>query len=276
MTKTPSHDRESLVLAELDDAGVLRLTLNAPRSRNALSEAMMTALSDSLSDAAANPVVRVIVVAANGPVFCAGHNLKEMTAARQDPANAADRGRAYFTRVMAQCAALMSSLPANPKPVIAEVAGTATAAGCQLVASCDLAFASEEAQFATPGVHIGLFCSTPMVALSRKVAAKHAMEMLLTGDPCSASRAAEIGLVNACVPAGELTGRVMDTARKIAAKSTATVAFGKPAFYQQAEQTLAGAYEQAAAVMVENMLARDAEEGINAFIEKRHPVWTDS
>ena len=276
MTKTSSQGIEALVLAELDRDGVLRLTLNAPRSRNALSEAMMTAMSESLTDAASNPAVRVVVVAANGPVFCAGHNLKEMTAARQDPANAADRGRAYFTRVMAQCAALMSSIPANPKPVIAEVAGTATAAGCQLVASCDLAFAAEEAHFATPGVHIGLFCSTPMVALSRKVAAKHAMEMLLTGDPCTAPRAAEIGLINAAVPAGELTERVMDTARKIAAKSTATVAFGKPAFYQQAEKTLAEAYEHAAAVMVENMMARDAEEGINAFIEKRHPVWTDS
>ena len=276
MTETSSQDNEALVLAELDGDGVLRLTLNAPRSRNALSEAMMTALSDALSGAAFEPAVRVVVIAANGPVFCAGHNLKEMTAARQDPANAADRGRAYFTRVMTQCSALMSSIPANPKPVIAEVAGTATAAGCQLVASCDLAYAAEEAHFATPGVHIGLFCSTPMVALSRKVAAKHAMEMLLTGDPCPAPRAAEIGLVNEAVPADGLTGRVMSVAAKIAAKSTATVAFGKPAFYQQAEKTLAGAYEHAAAVMVENMLARDAEEGINAFIEKRQPVWTDS
>ena len=276
MTEISSQDDESLVLAELDGDGVLRLTLNAPRSRNALSEAMMTALSDALSGAASEPAVRVVVIAANGPVFCAGHNLKEMTAARQDPANAADRGRAYFTRVMTQCSALMSSIPANPKPVIAEVAGTATAAGCQLVASCDLAYAAEEAHFATPGVHIGLFCSTPMVALSRKVAAKHAMEMLLTGDPCPAPRAAEIGLINEAVPADGLTGRVMAVAAKIAAKSTATVAFGKPAFYQQAEKTLAGAYEHAAAVMVENMLARDAEEGINAFIEKRQPVWTDS
>ena len=276
MTEISSQDNEALVLAELDGDGVLRLTLNAPRSRNALSEAMMTALSDALSGAASEPAVRVVVIAANGPVFCAGHNLKEMTAARQDPANAADRGRAYFTRVMTQCSALMSSIPANPKPVIAEVVGTATAAGCQLVASCDLAYAAEEAHFATPGVHIGLFCSTPMVALSRKVAAKHAMEMLLTGDPCPAPRAAEIGLINEAVPADGLTGRVMAVAAKIAAKSTATVAFGKPAFYQQAEKTLAGAYEHAAAVMVENMLARDAEEGINAFIEKRQPVWTDS
>jgi len=269
-------DDNGLVTAGCDADGILRLTLNAPKSRNALSEAMMSALSAALADAAADSAVRVIVIAANGPVFCAGHHLKEMTAARQDPVNAGDRGRAYFTKVLKQCSALMSSIPANPKPVIAEVAGTATAAGCQLVASCDLAYAVEEAHFATPGVHIGLFCSTPMVALSRNVAAKHAMEMLLTGDPCPAPRAAEIGLINEAVPADELTARVMAVAGKIAAKSTATVAFGKPTFYKQAEMTLADAYDHAAAVMVENMLARDAEEGIAAFIEKRAPSWTDS
>ena len=276
MTEASAPDKETLVLADIGDGGILRLTLNAPKSRNALSEAMMSALSAALADAAADPAVRVIVIAANGPVFCAGHHLKEMTAAREDPVNAGDRGRAYFTRVMAQCSALMSSIPAHPKPVIAEVAGTAPAAGCQLVASCDLAYAAEGANFATPGVHIGLFCSTPMVALSRNVAAKHAMEMLLTGDPYPAPRAAEIGLINDAVPADELTGRVMAVAAKIAAKSTATVAYGKPAFYQQAEMTLSDAYQHAAAVMVENMLARDAEEGIAAFIEKRVPVWSDS
>ena len=179
---------EDLVLADRGEDGVLRLTLNAPRSRNALSESMMTALSSALQEAAQDAAVRVIVIAANGPVFCAGHNLKEITAARSAPENAADRGRAYFTRILNQCSALMASIPAHPKPVIAEVAGTATAAGCQLVASCDLAFAAESAGFATPGVHIGLFCSTPMVALSRNVARKHAMEMLLTGDPCPAGR----------------------------------------------------------------------------------------
>ena len=276
MTEASAPDNDTLVLADIGDGGILRLTLNAPKSRNALSEAMMSALSAALADAAADPAVRVIVLAANGPVFCAGHHLKEMTAAREDPVNVGDRGRAYFTRVMAQCSALMSAIPAHPKPVIAEVAGTATAAGCQLVASCDLAYAAEGANFATPGVHIGLFCSTPMVALSRNVAAKHAMEMLLTGDPCPAPRAAEIGLINDAVPADELTGRVMAVAAKIAAKSTATVAYGKTAFYQQAEMTLADAYQHAAAVMVENMLARDAEEGIAAFIEKRAPVWSDS
>jgi len=270
------NDDTRLVTAECDADGILRLTLNAPKSRNALSEAMMRALAAALDDAARDPAVRVIVIAANGPVFCAGHHLKEMNAARHDPAHAADGGRAYFTRIMRQCAALMSSIPAHPRPVIAEVAGTATAAGCQLVASCDLAFAAEAAHFATPGVNIGLFCSTPMVALSRKVAAKHAMEMLLTGDPCGAPRAAEIGLINRAVPADSLTDTVMDTARRIAAKSTATVGFGKPAFYLQAERPLAEAYEYAAAVMVENMLANDAGEGISAFIEKRPPRWTDS
>ena len=267
---------EDLVLADRGEDGVLRLTLNAPRSRNALSESMMTALSSALQEAAQDAAVRVIVIAANGPVFCAGHNLKEITAARSAPENAADRGRAYFTRILNQCSALMASIPAHPKPVIAEVAGTATAAGCQLVASCDLAFAAESAGFATPGVHIGLFCSTPMVALSRNVARKHAMEMLLTGDPCPAPRAAEIGLINRAVPDEDLTAEVMDVARRIAGKSTATVAFGKPAFYRQAELPLGEAYDYAAAVMVENMLARDAEEGISAFIEKRPPRWTDS
>ena len=269
-------DNTQLATAHCDADGILRLTLNAPKSRNALSEAMMSALASALDGAARDPAVRVIVIAANGPVFCAGHNLKEMTAARCDPANAEDRGRAYFTRVMKQCSALMASIPAHPRPVIAEVAATATAAGCQLVASCDLAFAAETAHFATPGVNIGLFCSTPMVALSRKVAPKHAMEMLLTGEPCSAPRAAEIGLINRAVPAEELTETVMETARCIASKSVATVAFGKPTFYQQAERTLSEAYDHAAAVMVENMLANDAEEGIAAFIEKRAPSWTDS
>ncbi|MEC7496159.1 MAG: enoyl-CoA hydratase [Pseudomonadota bacterium] len=267
---------EDLVLADRGEDGVLRLTLNAPRSRNALSESMMTTLSSALEEAAQDAAVRVIVIAANGPVFCAGHNLKEITAARSAPENAADRGRAYFTRILNQCSALMASIPAHPKPVIAEVAGTATAAGCQLVASCDLAFAAESAGFATPGVHIGLFCSTPMVALSRNVARKHAMEMLLTGDPCPAPRAAEIGLINRAVPDEDLTAEVMEAARKIAGKSTATVAFGKPAFYRQAELPLGEAYDYATAVMVENMLARDAEEGISAFIEKRPPRWTDS
>jgi enoyl-CoA hydratase/carnithine racemase len=258
-----------------DSDGVLRLTLNDSATRNSLSEAMLAALSDRLAAARDNPQARVIVLAANGPVFCAGHNLKEMTAARTDPANAADRGRAYFSRVLKSCSAVMQSIPAHPKPVIAEVAGTATAAGCQLVASCDLAIAADTAQFATPGVNIGLFCSTPMVALSRNVAAKHAMEMLLTGDMCPAPKAVEIGLLNRCVAPAALTDEVMSLARKIAGKSSATVAFGKPTFYRQAEMTLPEAYDFAAEIMVNNMLANDAEEGINAFIEKRPAQWKD-
>ena len=265
----------SLIERELDADGVLRLTLNDPATRNSLSEGMLVALESALAEAAQEPEVRVIVLAANGPVFCAGHNLKEMTAARTDPAHANDRGRSYFAKILGQCSAVMQSIPAHPKPVIAEIHGTATAAGCQLAASCDLAVASHNAKFATPGVHIGLFCSTPMVALSRAVAPKHAMEMLLTGDPVSAIRAAEIGLINYAVAPEDLRQTVMDMARKIASKSTATVAFGKPTYYRQAEQTLAAAYETAAAVMVENMLAHDAEEGINAFIEKRPAAWQD-
>ncbi len=262
----------SLVSKSLDEDGVLRLTLNDPATRNSLSEAMLSALANALHDAAGDAAVRVIVLAANGPVFCAGHNLKEMTAARSNPD---DQGRAYFTKILGQCSAVMQSIPAHPKPIIAEIAGTATAAGCQLVASCDLAIAADDAKFSTPGVHIGLFCSTPMVALSRSVSQKHAMEMLLTGDFVPAARAAEIGLVNYAVPNHALTDRVMEMARKIAKKSTATIGFGKPAFYAQAEKSLADAYDYAAAVMVENMLCDDAREGIGAFIEKRPPSWND-
>ena len=271
---TPLIDGKPLSAA-LDDDGILRLTLNDPETRNSLSESMLGALDAAFTAAADNSAVRVIVLAANGPVFCAGHNLKEMTAARNDPANGGDRGRAYFTRVLAQCSGVMQSIPNHSKPVIAEIAGTATAAGCQLAASCDLAIAADGAKFSTPGVHIGLFCSTPMVALSRALGRKHAMEMLLTGDLVTAEKAAEIGLINYAVPAAELTTRTMEMARKIAAKSTATVGFGKPAFYAQAEKTLDDAYDYAAAVMVENMLAHDAEEDIAAFIEKRQAKWAD-
>ena len=275
MANGDKQQQSHLIEEVCDSDGILRLTLNDPATRNSLSEAMLAALSDRLAAARDNPQVRVIVLAANGSVFCAGHNLKEMTAARTDPANAADRGRAYFSRVLKSCSAVMQLIPAHPKPVIAEVAGTATAAGCQLVASCDLAIAADTAQFATPGVNIGLFCSTPMVALSRNVAAKYAMEMLLTGDMCPAPKAVEIGLLNRCVAPAALTDEVMSLARKIAGKSSATVAFGKPTFYHQAEMTLAEAYDFAAEIMVNNMLANDAEEGINAFIEKRPAQWKD-
>jgi len=213
----------------------------------------------------------VVILAANGPAFCAGHDLKEMTAGRANP----DRGRAYFTKVMAMCSGVMQAIVNCPKPVIAEVTGIATAAGCQLVASCDLAIAADTAQFSTPGVHIGLFCSTPMVALSRNVANKFAMEMLLTGDLTTAARAAEIGLINRAVATEALRDATMLMARKIAFKSSMTLATGKSAYYAQREMELSDAYVYASGVMVENMLTSDAEEGIGAFIQKRAPKWQD-
>lgn len=261
-----------MLLRQLGNDGVLRLTLNDIRRRNALSEAMLEHLGAAFEAASTDSSVRVIVLAANGPAFCAGHDLKELTAGRSGP----DCGKAYFTRIMALCSGVMQSIVNSPKPVIAEVKGVATAAGCQLVASCDLAIAAETAQFSTPGVHIGLFCSTPMVALSRNVANKHAMEMLLTGDMIPADRAAEIGLVSRAVPAEALYETTMAMARKIAAKSSMTLATGKHAFYVQREMPLSQAYDYASSVMVENMLARDAEEGISAFIEKRAPQWQNS
>lgn len=263
--------QSEILLRDLDAAGILRLTLNDPQRRNPLSEAMLAALGAAFAEAGADRAVRVIILAANGPAFCAGHDLKEMTAGRADP----DRGGAYFTKVMTTCSGVMQAIVNCPKPVIAEVAGIATAAGCQLVASCDLAVAADTAQFSTPGVHIGLFCSTPMVALSRNVSNKHAMEMLLTGDMTSAARAAKIGLVNRAVAPEALRDATLEMARKIASKSSMTLATGKRAFYAQREMPLAQAYDLATAVMVENMLARDAEEGINAFIEKRAPQWRD-
>ena len=267
----PDQTCASLLQSSLAREGILRLTLNDPDRRNALSEDMLAALADAFDQGGDNPDVRVIILAAAGPVFCAGHDLKQMTAARQN----ADRGRTYFTKILSQCSGVMQQIVTCPKPVIAEVGGVATAAGCQLVASCDLAVASDAAQFCTPGVHIGLFCSTPMVALSRNLGNKHAMEMLLTGDMVPASRAAEMGLVNHIVPSAELHAASMALAQKIAAKSSLTLATGKGAFYQQKEMDLADAYIYAAEVMVENMLARDAEEGIDAFIEKRPPDWRD-
>ncbi len=264
-------DTGGILGAALSDEGILRLTLNDAARRNALSEAMMAALGEVLNRAAGDAAVRVIVIAANGPAFCAGHDLKEMTAAREQD----DKGRAYYEMVLSNCSALMQSIVRHPKPVIAEVGGVATAAGCQLAASADLAVAGRSAKFSTPGVHIGLFCSTPMVALSRSVSTKHAMEMLLTGVMVSGERAAEMGLVNKCVEDGELTQATMEMARVIASKSSMTLAIGKEAFYEQREMKLSEAYEYASHVMVENMLKEDAEEGIGAFIEKRKPEWRD-
>ena len=250
---------------------VLRLTLSRPARRNSLSVETLTSIGEALDHAARNSTVRVIVIAAEGPVFSAGHDLKELTLHRADK----DRGRAFFTSIMEQCSALMLSIVRHPKPVIAEISGVATAAGCQLIASCDLAIASEGAQFQTPGVHIGLFCSTPMVALSRSVARKHALEMLLTGDMVPANRAAEIGLLNRVVTAEDLTSETMALAAKIATKSSVTLKTGKEAFQRQFDLPLDEAYSYCAQVMVENMLGEDAEEGIGAFLEKRRPNWTD-
>ena len=249
--------------------GILRITLNDPARRNALSEAMLDYLSKALQIAADDNSVRVIILAAHGPAFCAGHDLKELTAGRAND----DKGKAYFAWVMKRCSSVMQAIMQIPKPVIAEVAATATAAGCQLVASCDLAYAASTAKFSTPGVNIGLFCSTPMVALSRNVLAKHAMEMLLTGEMVTAERAAEIGLVNTVIDTASLREHVTNVAKKITSKSSVTLAMGKAAFYAQRELSIADAYDYAAKVMVENMLHRDAAEGISAFIEKRDPKW---
>ena len=241
------------------------LTLNRPQTRNALSRGLMSALEMALDEIAGDPAVKVVVIAGAGPAFCAGHDLREM---RAEP------GRAAHEALFQQCSRLMTRLIRLPKPVIARVHGIATAAGCQLVASADLAIAAETARFATPGVNIGLFCSTPMVALTRAVGRKPAMEMLLTGDLVDATRAREIGLVNRVVPEAELDQAVAALAGQIAAKSPLTLAIGKEAFYRQAEMDLDQAYAYASEVMTRNMLARDAEEGIDAFLDKRPPVWT--
>jgi enoyl-CoA hydratase/carnithine racemase len=257
------------ILIREDISGVVVLTLNRPAARNSLSEAMLEALSDALSAVAQDRNVRAVVVTANGPAFSAGHDLKELNARRTDP----DRGRAYFKHIMGLCSGVMQQIVMLPQPVIAAVQGTATAAGCQLVASCDLAVASRASKFATPGVNIGLFCSTPMVALSRNVPRKQAMEMLLTGEPIAAEDAARFGLVNHVVEPGSEREAALDLAKKITAKSALTLKIGKQAFYQQIEMPLAEAYKYASEVMVENMMARDAEEGISAFIDKRRPNW---
>jgi len=252
-------------LLRRDAGGVAWLTLNRPQARNALSLALMGALDDELARITEDRDTKVVVLAGAGPAFCAGHDLRELRA-RPD--------RSAYEQTFAACSRMMLRIVRLPKPVIARVHGVATAAGCQLVATCDLAIAADTARFATPGVNIGLFCSTPMVALSRAVGRKPAMEMLLTGDLIDAARAREIGLVNRVVPEAELDGAVAELAGGIAAKSPLTLAIGKEAFYRQAEMDLDSAYRYAAEVMTRNMLARDAAEGIDAFLAKRTPVWT--
>jgi len=260
-----------LILVREDVCSIAVVTLDRPEARNSLSEALLVALGDAFTEIVHEQKVRAVVLAANGPAFSAGHDLKEFKSHRSD----SDRGRAYFKYIMELCSTVMQQIVNLPQPVVAAVQGVATAAGCQLVASCDLAVASAAAKFATPGVNIGLFCSTPMVALSRNVARKHAMEMLLTGDMISAEDALRIGLVNRVVAPGTEREEALALGRKIAAKSAHVVKIGKEAFYRQVELGLKDAYRYAAQVMVENMLARDAEEGIDAFVEKREPKWED-
>ncbi len=252
------------ILLRHDRNSIATLTLNRPAARNALSMGLMEALDAELAAIACDPGVKVVIIAANGPAFCAGHDLREV---RGTPT------REAYAALFALCSRLMQRIVRLPKPVIAQVHGVATAAGCQLVASADLAVAADTARFATPGVDIGLFCSTPMVALSRAVGRKAAMEMLLTGDMVPAARARELGLINRVVPEDELQAATLALATQIAAKSPLTVAIGKEAFYRQVEMDLSSAYDYASEVMTRNMLARDAEEGIDAFLEKRKPEW---
>lgn len=252
------------LLTTVHPDGVAVLTLNRPTARNALSLGLMTALITALEHAEADRAIRVVVIDAAGPAFCAGHDLREV---RADPTPEA------YERLFALCARLMQTIVRLPKPVIAQVHGVATAAGCQLVATADLAVAATSARFATPGVNIGLFCSTPMVALTRNVGRKAAMDMLLTGDLVSAERAREIGLVNRVVPDADLAAETRSLAARIAGHSPRTLAIGKQAFHRQAEMDLPAAYAYAAQVMVRNMMTPDAEEGIDAFLEKRPPVW---
>ena len=265
LTQSEKKMTEEALVLRHDDEGVTTLTMNRPQARNALSQGMLRALLDAFIEVSADEAVRVVILAGTGPGFCAGHDLKEI--------KAQNYSRNYTEQLFADCAELMQTIIRLPKPVIAQVHGIATAAGAQLVASCDLAISSEEARYATPGVNIGLFCSTPMVALSRNLSNKHAMQMLLTGDLIDAQNAYRMGLVNEVVDAEELGTKTMELAQKIASKSPLTVAIGKEAYYRQAELPLSEAYDYTKEVMVRNLEARDAQEGISAFIEKRHPVW---
>ena len=260
-----------LVKTSIHSNCILRITLNNPSQHNVLSEEMMSAIQSVLDKSVNDKSIRVIIISAEGKTFSAGHDLKQLKKGRDN----SDKGRDYFKKVMLKCSKLMQSIINNPKPIIAEVSGTATAAGCQLVASCDLAYAGTSSRFATPGVNIGLFCSTPMVALSRTVSNKHSMEMLLNGDLISSKKAAEIGLINEVVNDNDLESIVLEKALKISKKSAMTLKIGKQAFYNQINMNLSEAYDYASNVMVENMLKIDAEEGIDAFINKRNPNWQD-
>jgi len=261
----------NILKTNLDTNGIFRLILNNPSNQNTLSEEMIKCFQVALDQSANEKKIRVIIISAEGKTFSAGHDLKELTKERQNT----DGGKNYFKKILDKCSKMMQSIVNNPKPIIAEVGGVATAAGCQLVASCDLAYASKSAKFATPGVNIGLFCSTPMVALSRNISKKHAMDMLLNGELISANKAAEIGLINEVVKDEALNKYTLEKAMNITKKSALTLKIGKEAFYKQSEMSLCDAYDYASSVMVENMLKKDAEEGIDAFINKRVPHWED-
>ena len=266
------YRRNSNILeTSLNENGIMRLNLNSPINLNALSENMIDLIQAHLDKASLDKNVRVIIITGEGSTFSSGHDLKELKAARKNT----DKGKKYFLKIMKKCSKMMQTIIKCPKPIIAEVAGTATAAGCQLVASCDLAYASRSAKFATPGVNIGLFCSTPMVAISRNLANKHSMEMLLTGELISSDKAAKIGLINDVVEIDSLKDFVFKKALKISKKSSVTLKIGKEAFYKQIDMKLSDAYDYASKIMVQNMLKLDAKEGIDAFIGKRKPKWKD-
>jgi enoyl-CoA hydratase/carnithine racemase len=267
MTGKKPNSSEVLLSREGHTAAI---KLNRPDQRNCLSLSVLQALGRIIDEIGDDASVRVVILESGGPAFCSGHDLKELSAARENT----DGGRAFYAETMETCSAVMQRIVHCPKPVIASIQGIATAAGCQLVASCDLAVAADVARFATPGVNIGLFCSTPMVALSRNLARKRAMEMLLTGTMIDAQTACSWGLVNRVVPASELQEATRSLAAQIGSKSAATIRVGKEAFYRQREMPLDEAYSYTSRVMVENMLHKDAEEGIGAFLEKREPVWS--
>tara|TARA_B100000963_G_scaffold356402_1_gene376422 strand:- start:530 stop:1315 length:786 start_codon:yes stop_codon:yes gene_type:complete len=252
-----------------DQNGILRVTLCDAHNKNSLSKEMMQKLIEVFESSNYDDSIKVIIISAEGNVFCSGHNLKEINEAK----NANDKGESYYLDLFKTCSTLMQLIINCPKPVIAEVNGIATAAGCQLVASCDLAIASDSSKFATPGVNIGLFCSTPMVALSRNVSKKNSMKMLLTGEMISADEAKRISLINDSVPDDQLTKSVMDLAKKISEKSQAVLKIGKEAFYKQSQLNIEDAYEYTSMVMTKNMMIDDASEGISSFLDKRNPKW---
>ena len=260
--------KKNVVNSELKNK-ILFLELNNPQNQNTLSEELIEDLNEKFKLASKNENVKVIILSSTGPVFCAGHNLKDLNSRKSD----SDNGKSYYRKIFSSCSNLMLNIVQNSKPVIAAVNGVATAAGCQLIASCDLAYASDKAKFATPGVNIGLFCSTPMVALSRNVSKKSAMEMLLTGELIDSQKALEIGLINNIFSSDELMKKVVEQAEKISSKSMKALKIGKKAFYKQRDMPLEDAYNYTSLVMTENMLENDSKEGIAAFLEKRNPKW---